>query len=350
MDNASNCNTTATEAAVLLPHFRGALSHAQCCPHICSLIAKIFISFFFKQYKRKKTVTVTAGTKRKRNQGCTATALVAEQDERTVLEEGDILSPEDDELAQVLEEEDSQLEDDGQAIHDQRIVKTLRERAINEMARKGVVISDRDAKEALGIFPKVAGLSKRVHDSPGTLGEKFKITIQLDDQLTGEKTTLDHRVPTRWNSDFYCLEAHIYFKVAVQALTSTAVNNLKAFRLMENQWALAERLATVLPIFDGPTKVFSHADLSLIPDVVPMLEDLEVALGRIRDAVHLPPVIRVAAHAALLLSNKYYALTDEYEAYRISIVMCLDKKLDYFVKCGWSPEDVEDAKKLVIKR
>ncbi|GBE85912.1 hypothetical protein SCP_0804360 [Sparassis crispa] len=241
---------------------------------IC-LIAKIFISFFFKQYKCKKTVTVAAGTKRKRYQGRTATALVAEQDERTVLEEDDILSPEDDELAQVLEEEDSQLEDDGQAIHDQRIVKTLRERAINEMARKGVVISDRDAKEALGIFLKVAGLAKRVHDSPGTLGEKFKIAIQLDDQLTGEKTTLDHRVPTRWNSDFYCLEAHIYFKVAVQALTSTAVNNLKAFRLMENQWALAERLVTVLPIFDGPTKVFSHADLSLIPDVVPMLEDLE---------------------------------------------------------------------------
>ncbi|GBE85907.1 hypothetical protein SCP_0804310 [Sparassis crispa] len=76
----------------------------------------------------------------------------------------------------------------------------------------------------------------------------------------------------------------------------------------------------------------------------------EAALGCIRDAVHLPPVVRVAAHAALLLSNKYYALTDECEAYRISIVMCPDKKLDYFMKRGWSPEDVEDAKKLVIKR
>lgn len=41
MDNASNCNTTALEAAKLMPTFRGAKSRARCFAHILNLIAKV---------------------------------------------------------------------------------------------------------------------------------------------------------------------------------------------------------------------------------------------------------------------------------------------------------------------
>lgn len=59
----------------------------------------------------------------------------------------------------------------------------------------------------------------------------------------------------------------------------------------------------------------------MIYETVPMLESLEASMHKIRDdAKHeLRPVFRVAAHAALILIGKYYALTDDNEAYRIAM-------------------------------
>ncbi|KIK76314.1 hypothetical protein PAXRUDRAFT_104648, partial [Paxillus rubicundulus Ve08.2h10] len=54
MDNAGNCNTTASELKKLILTFGGSAACTWCFPHIINLIAKIIISFFFKQYKKKK--------------------------------------------------------------------------------------------------------------------------------------------------------------------------------------------------------------------------------------------------------------------------------------------------------
>jgi hypothetical protein len=52
-----------------------------------------------------------------------------------------------------------------------------------------------------------------------------------------------------------------------------------------------------------------------------MLETLEHRLTAVRDNKHhsLPPVIRIAAQAALFVVEKYYALSDDNEVYRIAI-------------------------------
>lgn len=50
-----------------------------------------------------------------------------------------------------------------------------------------------------------------------------------------------------------------------------------------------------------------------------MLDAVEVALIKARDNVDAPSVVRVAAHAALLLIQKYHSLTDECEVYCIAI-------------------------------
>ena len=41
MDNASNCDSTASELPKHIPSFRGALSRSRCMPHIVNLIAKV---------------------------------------------------------------------------------------------------------------------------------------------------------------------------------------------------------------------------------------------------------------------------------------------------------------------
>jgi hypothetical protein len=54
-----------------------------------------------------------------------------------------------------------------------------------------------------------------------------------------------------------------------------------------------------------------------------MLEALEHALQSVYEQEHedLPPVIRIAAKAALLVLGKYYAHTDDCEVYRIAMGM-----------------------------
>lgn len=50
-----------------------------------------------------------------------------------------------------------------------------------------------------------------------------------------------------------------------------------------------------------------------------MLDDVEDALVRVREEAELPNVLRVAAHAALMLAQKYHSMNDECEVYRIAI-------------------------------
>jgi hypothetical protein len=93
----------------------------------------------------------------------------------------------------------------------------------------------------------VAGLARRIHDT-STLKEKFDTLVSNDKDLPGDKTMLDRRVPTRWNSDLACLDAHLYFRSPIEQLTGAAVNKLQAYRLSEDQWNLAETLSAILEV------------------------------------------------------------------------------------------------------
>ncbi|KAF8960346.1 hypothetical protein BDZ97DRAFT_1320807 [Flammula alnicola] len=62
-----------------------------------------------------------------------------------------------------------------------------------------------------------------------------------------------------------------------------------------------------------------------------------------------PAVIRIAAHAGVLLIEKYMDLTWDCEIYVISIVMCPDRKLQ-FLKDYVSSEKLKEIKKMVINR
>ena len=88
-----------------------------------------------------------------------------------------------------------------------------------------------------------------MHDS-STLHGKFDRLVQEDDELEGSMKMLTQHVPTRWNSDFDCLKAHIHFKRIVQSHTGMAANKLRAYLLTDSQWRLAEDLTLILEVFD----------------------------------------------------------------------------------------------------
>jgi len=101
--------------------------------------------------------------------------------------------------------------DDDRDAHGTAIVKTTHGQAIEMMRKRGISIDPLEEKMALQLFPdvrifisqcsilirksQVAGLAQHVHDS-STLKEKFDILVTNDKDLSGNKETLDHWVPT----------------------------------------------------------------------------------------------------------------------------------------------------------
>ena len=58
-------------------------------------------------------------------------------------------------VEQAAEDAEDIPEDDGKIAHDDAVVKTLRDLAIQEMRQEGVVMSDAENRMALKLFPAV---------------------------------------------------------------------------------------------------------------------------------------------------------------------------------------------------
>jgi hypothetical protein len=80
------------------------------------------------------------------------------------------------------------------------------------------------------------------------LKEKFDNLVQANPDIRGIKRALDRHVSTRWNSDLTCLDAHVHFRPVVEQLTAASANKLKAYRLNERQWELAEEVQEALVV------------------------------------------------------------------------------------------------------
>jgi hypothetical protein len=94
---------------------------------------------------------------------------------------------------------------------------------------------------------QVSGLSRRVHASPA-LREAFEQLVFKDPTLVSDQRMLTERVDTRWDTDYDCLDSHIYFKVQTQLITANPKHKLKRYALNDAQWALADEMVTVLEV------------------------------------------------------------------------------------------------------
>ncbi|KAF7341582.1 putative AC transposase [Mycena sanguinolenta] len=338
MDNAGNCNTTATCLPKYIPTFRGVLARGRCFLHIIQLVAKMIISFFFKQPKRKTTVKAKKGSA-KRSISVPSTAEADDVEEIVVIAD-DLHEPEDNALPTAQE------------LHDTRVVNTLRDIAIRKMGETGVKISAAEEKDALKLFPKVAGLAKKVHESRPIHTEFATIIANPATGLSTDSNTteLARRNATRWGSEYNCLRTRRLLQPAVDVLLADKTLKLSLYAYNKRQERLSVELETVLELLQAPSKVFQGKNRPLIVEVIPEMEDLDFSLNEIVNARDMSNVTRVAAFAGLLVLRKYYALLDECEAYRIAIVLCPDRKLQWFRDRMWTDEQIADLRSLVVRR
>ncbi|KAF5346355.1 hypothetical protein D9756_011616 [Leucocoprinus leucothites] len=121
-------------------------------------------------------------------------------------------------------------------------VLALRQPAIMQMQAREepVTATPAQLRTAESIMPRVSGLACRIHDSPTLLSK--------NPRLDGAKRSLDCWVATRWNSDFLCLNAHVYFQKEVETMTGISDNNLTQYWLSADQWKIVTDLLPVLEL------------------------------------------------------------------------------------------------------
>ncbi|KAG8694702.1 hypothetical protein FRC08_008314 [Ceratobasidium sp. 394] len=163
---------------------------------------------------------------------------------------------------------------------------------------------------------------------------------------------LTERVDTRWDTDYDSLDSHIHFKLQNQLLTGDSKLKLKSYALNEAQWALADEMVVVLEIFKERTKRFSLAEVPLLHETLPELALMRSELEAVcNDSVDMSPLTRVAARAALLVYDKYIGkMTEESEMYYIAVAMCPTLKLKWFLDHGYSYNEIQRIRNLVIRR
>jgi len=121
-----------------------------------------FLSFFYCQPKARKTVNVSK--RRAQRKGQTQASRVQDEVEDVQNEDDEDLdaveNPErefvDEHLAELNRSDDAP--DEGKVAHDDVIVKTIREEAKREAAKRGIVLNVHEEKEAQGLMPKVCCL------------------------------------------------------------------------------------------------------------------------------------------------------------------------------------------------
>ncbi|KAF5352607.1 hypothetical protein D9756_006312 [Leucocoprinus leucothites] len=152
MDNAANCDKLAVHLLTYIPTFHGPKMHVQCIAHILNLIAKAFMSFFFKKSAKKTNAILKDG------------ALVVEERETEL----------DDVVAEEMDEDNDVLvDDDGHGAFNHATACSLHDQAILLMQNEGVTVSAHELQMAQQIMPQVAGLAHWINNSP-KLHEQFK--------------------------------------------------------------------------------------------------------------------------------------------------------------------------------
>ncbi|TDL13925.1 hypothetical protein BD410DRAFT_686493, partial [Rickenella mellea] len=196
---------------------------------------------------------------------------------------------------------------------------------------------------AMGCFAmtKILGLAKRVFHSPALRDELKDLCIRV---AKIEPKILMRAVPTRWNSVAVALQRALHLQLALDKLvmakqfnTSRGVK-LKKYKLSTDEWGILTQLSPILQHFLDATTRISQSTVSLLHEVIPVIDKLTDVLDAANEDTNLFPVVRAAMKRGRKVLDKYYAKTDESILYRCAMLLHPRYKISYFRKHKWLDE------------
>ncbi|KAF9506511.1 hypothetical protein BS47DRAFT_1367346 [Hydnum rufescens UP504] len=178
----------------------------------------------------------------------------------------------------------------------------------------GVKCTNAEHKDALHTMDILAKLALKVNCLT-------HLCEQLDHIISGFVNLMESwlitKVPTRWGSEYHCLECHEKLKDAINDLTNTSQHGCCEFHFSQADW---KQLTGLKNILNKHSKVSSLE----IANVYKAFEELEVSLDK--------------ACNDLALNKAYYAKLNDCEVYAIVTILTPTLGYQWFNKNNGWPE------------
>jgi hypothetical protein len=91
-------------------------------------------------------------------------------------------------------------------------------------------------------------LASKVNHSTQLLEALEHIIVGLKEQVESTVRRLVTKVPTRWGSEYNCLERHQFLRVAIDDLTSALRHGCEEYRLSPKDWDQLNGLKNILNV------------------------------------------------------------------------------------------------------
>ncbi|KAJ3964890.1 hypothetical protein EV361DRAFT_811521 [Lentinula raphanica] len=140
------------------------------------------------------------------------------------------------------------------------------------------------------------------------------------------------------------LESFLEMKEAIIEFVDRSSHQLNDLILSEKEWEVVEGLISVLQVLLKEATLFFSMNGANLSSVIPAMDGInKVFASGILNEETLSQPIRHALTVGKRTLNKYYALSNDSDLYRIAMVLHPWYKLEYFRKAGWVQEWINVA-------
>ncbi|KNE88916.1 hypothetical protein PSTG_17635 [Puccinia striiformis f. sp. tritici PST-78] len=190
---------------------------------------------------------------------------------------------------------------------------------------------------------KFRAIATKLKKSPNS--KAHFITICQENECE-KPHNIERDVPTRWNSTYKQIASIVRCKRALLVWQhDKQYGTPRRLHINQADLNLAQDLVDVLEPFYEFTLQLSIKASARVAEVVVFIDSITASLSTVvaNEDDRYPPALRNACRAGVLITNKYYSLTDCSPIYRIAMVLHPSFKDEYFKLAKWPKAWIDKA-------
>ncbi|KAF5362814.1 hypothetical protein D9757_014266 [Collybiopsis confluens] len=150
-------------------------------------------------------------------------------------------------------------------------------------------------------------------------------------------------VSTRWNSTYDMLNAFQSMRPQVTQFVDSNSNGLAEFQVGEEEWESINGLTAALKLLKDAT-IWFLGNSPTVAQVILAMDAIDEALATgMVDSEEVSDPIKHALAIGKQTINKYYALSDDSNIYRMAMVLHPQHKLHYFEQAHWDQAWIDES-------
>ncbi|QRV96425.1 alpha-glucosidase C [Ceratobasidium sp. AG-Ba] len=211
-------------------------------------------------------------------------------------------------------------------------------------------MDDMDEMEAARVGSILWKLAKFVHKIRYSARARMAFKAACDEHEVERPHNVRRDVQTRWNSTCdMAVDAERTFPAIISTQRDTSLGIPRQHRLHSEDRKYVRALISLFKPLSVVTEILSRAGVPLLADVILHFDSLEYEYTNIAAGNTQPAYMRLAAHRACAVLNKYYDHTDQSDLYHAAILLHPSMRRQYLVLAEWPTGWIEKSVNIVMK-